>query len=540
LSERLKYFNIDEATKKALAGFAPVLEKRLPGVVDDFYKHVGGWSQLVSMFPNEGAMARAGKAQIAHWTKVFSGNFDQGYIDSVMRIGRTHATIGLEPRWYIGGYAISLGKLLGIAANESKGLFGGGKIAQLSDALVRVAMMDLELVVTVYFEDSQATAQAEQKAAIEREQGQVVSIFGAGLDALSRGDLTFTLDAGHIAPAYDSLRASFDETQERLREIVGKITESSNNVANAAGEISQGSDDLSGRTEQQAANLEETAAAMEEMTATVQKNAENAQESNQLVEETRGQAQTGGGVVKQAVNAMGQIESSSKEIGEIVNVIDDIAFQTNLLALNAAVEAARAGDAGKGFAVVASEVRSLAQRSSEAAKEIKDLISKSNEHVGSGVRLVNETGESLTGIIDGVQKVSEIMRDIASASQEQASGLSEVNAAITQMDEMTQQNAAMVEESTAAARSLASEASQLLQLVSFFKTGAEGVTAPRPTTPVPSLSKPTAGAQPARHKANGKNPPPKAPAPKAPATRLQAPRPAAKPAPAGDDGWEEF
>lgn len=490
LSERLRFYTIDERTKKDLADFAPRLSKALPPIVAAFYEHLSAYSDLMALFDNEAAIERAKSAQIAHWTRVFSGNFDQTYTESVLRIGKTHARIGLEPRWYVGGYAVSLGQLVAVVAKQTKGIFSGDKIERLSSALVRAAMLDLEVVITVYSEEAQAAAEKAQQAAIEREQNQVIEVFGAGLEALSRGDLTFKLDA-NIAPAYAALRTSYLETQDRLGDIVGQITSSSNNVANAAGEISQGTDDLSGRTEQQAANLEETAAAMEEMTATVHKNAENAQETNVLVDETRTQAQTGGSVVNDAVAAMGQIESSSKEIGEIVNVIDDIAFQTNLLALNAAVEAARAGDAGKGFAVVASEVRSLAQRSSEAAKEIKDLISKSNEHVGSGVRLVNETGESLGGIIEGVQKVSEIMGNIASASQEQASGLTEVNAAISQMDEMTQQNAAMVEQSTAAARSLASEASQLLQLVSFFKTAGEplgGV--PRPTTSVPSLSKP--------------------------------------------------
>jgi methyl-accepting chemotaxis protein len=496
ITERLRFFTIDDKVTKTLSEFAPKLASALPPIVASFYEHLSAYNNLMALFENEASLTRATSAQIAHWTRVFSGNFDQTYIESVRRIGCTHARIGLEPRWYVGGYAVSLGQLVAAAAKHSKGVLSGDKVERLTSALVRAAMLDLELVITVYFEEAQAAASAEQKKAIEHEQSQVVSVFGAGLEALSRGDLTFTLDT-NIESAYDALGNSYGKTQERLSDIVGQIALSSNNVANAAGEISQGTNDLSGRTEQQAANLEETAAAMEEMTATVMTNAENAQESNVLVEKTRGQAQSGGSVVGDAVAAMGQIESSSKEIGEIVNVIDDIAFQTNLLALNAAVEAARAGDAGKGFAVVASEVRSLAQRSSEAAKEIKDLISKSNEHVGSGVRLVNESGDSLGEIIGGVQKVSDIMGNIASASQEQASGLTEVNATITQMDEMTQQNAAMVEESTAAARSLASEASQLLQLVSFFRTGKEtGTGVPQPTTLVPSLARASASTKP--------------------------------------------
>ncbi|MDA0368833.1 MAG: methyl-accepting chemotaxis protein [Proteobacteria bacterium] len=310
---------------------------------------------------------------------------------------------------------------------------------------------------------------AEQRATIQREQEQVVEVFGSGLEALAQGDLTFEIDTD-VAPAYAGLRDSFMRTTGRLREIAGQLSGAANEIGSAANEIAQGTDNLSARTEQQAANLEETAAAMEQMTATVHKNAENSGESSALAESARNSAEAGGQVVAKAVGAMGAIEGSSRGIGDIVNVIEDIAFQTNLLALNAAVEAARAGDAGKGFAVVASEVRSLAQRSSDAAKEIKGLISRSNDQVATGVKLVNETGESLGQMIEGVQKVSEIMVEIAQATREQATGLTEVSASITQMDEMTQQNAAMVEQNTAAARALADQSTQLLDLVRFFKT----------------------------------------------------------------------
>jgi len=359
-------------------------------------------------------------------------------------------------------------------------------------------------------EASRAARQAEQQA--------IVSNLAEGMEALVRGDLTHRITA-EFPEDYTKLKDDFNATADRLGEIVGDIRGAADQIGNAAGEISQGTDDLAGRTEQQAANIEETAAAMEEMTATVQKNAENAKQSSALVENTRTSAETGGSVVKEAVAAMSQIEGSSKEINDIVNVIDDIAFQTNLLALNAAVEAARAGDAGKGFAVVASEVRSLAQRSSDAAKEIKALIDKSNSQVTSGVRLVNQTGEALAGIIEGVQKVSTIVGEITHASSEQATGLVEVNSAIGQMDEMTQQNAAMVEENTAAARALASEASQLVQLISFFKVGQSKAAA----KPTPTIA------------------PPNRPATAAPSKPKSAPAP--RPAAIADDShddWSEF
>jgi methyl-accepting chemotaxis protein len=349
-------------------------------------------------------------------------------------------------------------------------------------------------------EESRKRDEASREARAA-EQRAVVTNLADGLEALVRGDLTHRI-AGDFPDDYVKLKEDFNATASRLAEIVGDILMAADQIGTAAGEISQGTDDLAGRTEQQAANIEQTAAAMEEMTATVQKNAENAKDSNALVGTTRDGADQGGTIVKDAVDAMGKIESSSKEISDIINVIDDIAFQTNLLALNAAVEAARAGDAGKGFAVVASEVRSLAGRSSDAAKEIKDLINNSNDQVATGVRLVNQTGESLTGIIDGVQKVSTIVGEIAGASAEQASGLVEVNAAISQMDEMTQQNAAMVEENTAASRSLASEAAQLIELISFFKMDQQRK-APSPAAapaaaPAKALTKPAPAPKAAR------------------------------------------
>ncbi|MSO66091.1 MAG: HAMP domain-containing protein [Alphaproteobacteria bacterium] len=310
--------------------------------------------------------------------------------------------------------------------------------------------------------------QEEERNAEAAKTRTVVDEVGRAMGALVRGDLTHRITAD-LAAEYAKIKQDYNSTADRLSEIVGSIVSSANQIGHAASEVSQASHDLAGRTEQQAANLEETAAAMEEMTATVNKNAKNSGQTNQLVAGAQHEAVAGGHVVTNAVTAMGSIENSSRQISEIVNVIDDIAFQTNLLALNAAVEAARAGDVGKGFAVVATEVRSLAQRSSEAAKEIKQLITTSNEHAAGGVKLVNDTGTALGAIVISVEKIASMMGEIAGASKEQATGLGKVNSAVTQMDEMTQQNAAMVEQITAAARSLATEAGQMVQLVSFFK-----------------------------------------------------------------------
>jgi len=257
----------------------------------------------------------------------------------------------------------------------------------------------------------------------------------------------------------------------KLAQIVGDVRGASDAVSASAREIATGNDDLSQRTQEQASALEETASSMEEMTSTVKQNADNAHQANQLAAGARSQAEQGGQVVSMAVSAMNEINASSRRIADIIGVIDEIAFQTNLLALNAAVEAARAGEQGRGFAVVAAEVRNLAQRSAGAAKEIKDLIQDSVEKVRTGSGLVDESGKTLTEIVDSVKKVTDIVAEIAAASQEQSVGIEQVNKAVTQMDEVTQQNAALVEEAAAASRSMEDQGQKLVELMRFFRTG---------------------------------------------------------------------
>ncbi|MFW0777076.1 MAG: methyl-accepting chemotaxis protein [Rickettsiales bacterium] len=301
---------------------------------------------------------------------------------------------------------------------------------------------------------------------IENEQGmkEAVNV----LTGLSSGDLTKKMTLQYNG-TFNEIKGALNVTIDRLRETVIGIKDSSQSVSSASSEISAGSTDLSQRTEEQASSLEETAASMEELTGTVQQNSENARNANQLSAEASDVAERGGQVVNSAVEAMTSIEKSSQKISDIISVIDEIAFQTNLLALNAAVEAARAGEAGKGFAVVASEVRSLAGRSASASKEIKSLIMESSGQVKSGAELVHQAGETLTDIVASVKKVSDIIAEIANASTEQSAGIGEINTAVSQMDEMTQQNAALVEENTAAAQSLVEQAQNLDQMMQFFR-----------------------------------------------------------------------
>ncbi|MCP9222821.1 methyl-accepting chemotaxis protein [Erythrobacter sp. LQ02-29] len=310
-------------------------------------------------------------------------------------------------------------------------------------------------------------------------QERIVAELGEGLSKLAVSDLTHRIDEP-FPSEYEKLRNDFNRASEALSDVVGAVIEAANGINNGASDIRQASDDLSQRTEQQAASLEETAAAMDEITGTVRETAEGANRANAIVGETRNDAQQSGEIVRRAVESMNGIERSSGEISEIISVIDGIAFQTNLLALNAGVEAARAGDAGKGFAVVASEVRALAQRSAEAAKDVKAKITASSDQVELGVGLVSETGQALERIITRIAEVADLVETIAASAKQQSTGLQQVNTAVSEMDGVTQQNAAMVEEATAAARSLAEEATTLNQQVSQFRLLNSG-TAPRST-----------------------------------------------------------
>ncbi|MEQ8034145.1 methyl-accepting chemotaxis protein [Xanthomonas sp. WHRI 6106] len=308
------------------------------------------------------------------------------------------------------------------------------------------------------------------------------------LQAIAAGDLTARM-SGEFRGVFAQMRDDANATASQLAQIVGNIQQSAVSINAAASEIAAGNQDLSQRTEQQAANLEETAASMEELTSTVRQNAESARQANQLAIGAARVASQGGDVVGKVVETMSGIEASSKKISDIISVIDGIAFQTNILALNAAVEAARAGEQGRGFAVVASEVRTLAQRSSGAAKQIKDLIDDSVQRVAEGSALVHSAGKTMGDVVASVQRVTDIMGEISAASQEQSAGIEQVNQTITHMDETTQQNAALVEEATAAARAMEEQAVQLTDAVAIFRieTAAIRQAGPRAATPVAQL-----------------------------------------------------
>ncbi len=480
LKQRLEFMEVDEACCETLRGLKPLVERELPAALDVLYGRIRETPEVNRFFSDEALISHARGGQLRHWGAISDGDHGERYLEGVRRIGKTHARIGLEPRWYIGGYSIILDHLMqaAVAARWPKGLMGrkagAEALGRELSALVKGVLLDMDLAISVYIE---ASEEQRRKLEAERAEGArqlalVVDALAGGLNGVSGGDLTMRLSQP-FPPEFVKLQQDFNAAQEKLQDAMTAIVRTAQGIKSGAGEISQAADDLSRRTEQQAASLEETAAALDQITATVRKTAEGATHAGAVVASAKAGAEESGEAARGAVAAMTEIEQSAKQISQIIGVIDEIAFQTNLLALNAGVEAARAGDAGKGFAVVASEVRALAQRSADAAKEIKALISASSAQVDHGVDLVGRTGKALERLVAQIAEINGVVSEIVASAHEQSSGLAEVNTAVNQMDQVTQQNAAMVEQSTAASHSLAGEAQELASLIARFRVGHE-------------------------------------------------------------------
>jgi methyl-accepting chemotaxis protein len=537
-------------------------QKTFDGLIKDLTDYRGGIEVVGSMmgmdFATAATFVAPFESQYSRMTATLDDATHKVQVEAAEHAKASAASAALQGKIAMGGALVTLLAVAGISVaailgvkRAIEGIAGAtGKLASgdISQDLDKIARGDeLGAIVSslTVFKENQARLAAlhdEQRemeareeatrASVEAEraktqaaQNAVVAALADGLSRLSNGDLTHRID--HAFPAdYEALRTDFNAAMERLQSAMQVITANASQINAGADDIAGASDDLSRRTEQQAASLEETAAALDQITATVKKSAEGAAHARVVVANARTGAADGGEIVRQAVTAMGQIESSSSQISQIIGVIDEIAFQTNLLALNAGVEAARAGEAGKGFAVVASEVRALAQRSAEAAKEIKGLITASSTQVGQGVQLVGRTGQALEAIVQQVAEIDALVTEIAASAQEQATGLNEVNAAVNKMDQVTQQNAAMVEESTAATHALKGEAGELSRLIGEFRTGDhQPISRPARSSP--------------RAATSGSRPAPSAPRRMAEKLKASYGGAAVATAPSGDD-WQEF
>ncbi|ATN32661.1 globin-coupled sensor protein [Rhizobium sp. ACO-34A] len=489
IGRRMDFMQINQPDLVDIRRLKPIIERELPRGLDKFYAQLRNSPEVRRFFSSDEHIARAKGAQIGHWSNISAGQFNSDYVDKVKTIGKVHARIGLEPQWYIGGYAIVLDHLVQEIVKASvatSGLFGHGRprteeTARSLGALIKTVMLDMDLAISVYIDEAEAAKQEAQRKAIETERHRVCALFGEAMAKIAARDLSHTM-TGDVPDAYRSVCQDFNDAIRQLASTISAIEAGTSHISAGGEEIRQAADDLAKRTERQAASLEETAASLEEITNAVTDSSKRADEAGQLVERMRREAENSGQVVRRAVAAMDAIKASSGAIGNIIGVIDNIAFQTNLLALNAGVEAARAGDAGKGFAVVAQEVRELAQRSGQAAREIKELINRSGEQVRDGVTLVDETGQALEIIVSEISELGDHVAAIMRATHEQSMSLNEINAAVNIMDQATQQNAAMVEQSTAATHSLAVEIDRILGMIREFDIGQSGGQSGRATT----------------------------------------------------------
>lgn len=431
------------------------IDKHAGKALERLYARIAEHGAASRLLPTAGARRVAADAQLRHWGNLFSGSFDVPAQQRSAKIGETHARIGLSPSLYIGGYAIVLEYLIEQRLSGFRTLLKGRTAGIELATLVKTALLDMDAALSAYAE---AETQAREK---------VIGAVGEALAQMAKGDLSVQLTG--LPPAYAQLTEDFELMRRKMGGIVQEMAGAAGNINTGATEISDAATNLAVRTEQQAAALARTSEVMQDITTGMGRTADNAKKVDTSVSQANDQAQRGGEIVKNATQAMDKIKASSSEIATIIEVIEAIAFQTNLLALNAGVEAARAGDAGKGFAVVASEVRALAHRSSESAKNIKKLITTSCEDVDQGVVLVGQTGVALEQIIQQVSEATVQAREISAVTTAQATSLQQVSQTVAEMDLTTQQNAAMVEESTAAARSLSQEAQMLAGLVGRFR-----------------------------------------------------------------------
>ncbi|WP_117192319.1 globin-coupled sensor protein [Rhizobium terrae] len=475
LQKRLDFIGLDQESRAVLKRLAPMIDASLATALGALYKKIQSTPDTARFFSSQSHMEAAKKRQASHWNVLAEARYDERYVEGVRAVGAAHAHAGLDPRWYIGGYAIVMEHLIHtVMAANWPSRFGRGnsqKLAKEISTLVKAAMLDMDYSISVYL-DIQAEERRraeEDKRTADQAQEVALEALDDVLKGLATGDLEARL-SNDLPVNFGRMVEDYNNSAEKLRITLATVRHAGEEILVSTNAITKASQDLARRTEEQAQGLEESSATLHQLTQSVSGTAGGASKAASAVDVALSEARASGPVVKQAVAAMGEIERSSDEISKIIGVIDEIAFQTNLLALNAGVEAARAGEAGRGFAVVAQEVRALAQRCADAAKEIKDLISDSSRQVQAGVDLVNNAGTALGQITTRIDDINSIVRTIATEAGHQSVGLHEVNGALSRMDTLTQENSAMVLESAKQTADLRDAVERLVTALRGFKT----------------------------------------------------------------------
>ena len=460
VTERLTFMGMDQRQRSTLSRALPLVSTLLSGALDRFYSSARATAETSAFFRDEAHMAKAKAAQEAHWNRILNGDFDDEFYSSVRRIGSVHARIGLEPRWYIGGYALVIEHLIESVHKALSPwrrmltMFRAPDPMSVSVALVKAALLDMELSVSIYFEE----AQVERDAAIAALEG--------ALSSLAMGNLTEEL---HGLPAsFVKLEHSYNETLEKMRSTIGAVGASAAAIRAGSGEISNASDDLARRTESNAASIEQSSAALIQIDHRIKASTDSAgqtvERADQAINAVRGGRETAG----EAMQAMHRVSDSAKGIDDVIEGLDKIAFQTRVLAMNAAVEAGRAGEAGRGFAVVADLVSALAMRAEEEAKRARDQLMLTQTDIITAVQAVEKVDSAFVAITANVDEVHTRLTGMVTDNLAQSATITEITAAVGSMEHSTQQNAAMVEQTSAAARTLNAEVELLTRQTSLF------------------------------------------------------------------------
>lgn len=475
VEDRLRFVNWSNEQAKSLRGLRPFLCEQMPVALEAFYSRVSARGHLAKMFDHPSQMTHARDRQAEHWERISAAEFGQDYCNAVQRVGQVHARIGLEPSWYIGGYALVLQHLIKalVEREEAKSVrWRRSDLSALKNdlaALIIPVFLDMDLSISVYLaelDDKVVQARRQQEATAAAQQ-RALDALAAAVHRLAEGDLTARVE-GDLGADFSSMADALDRAISEVQSSIAASLEIGQTVRDDAAGLMASAQDLAGRTDQQAASVEESSAALTELAQSVEGTADRARRLKEKAAGANSAAKSLAESVSQVVTAMDGIRQSSTQIGSIVELIDGIAFQTNLLALNASVEAARAGEAGKGFAVVAGEVRSLAQRCLDASRDIKATIVRSSTSVSDGARMVGEAEVSLGGIRDQIGEIDGLAADISSAASEQSLGLSEITSAVAHIDELTQRNAEMASGASRLAASLSGRTSDLQERLAQF------------------------------------------------------------------------